>query len=138
MVELADTSAWVTSGRDPDLRRQFHDAVTNADVATCSAVELELLYGTRNANEFSARRTELGLLPRSPIGPREWRRALDVYEMIARQGGLHHRRVKHFDLLIAASAEASGLSVVHYDADFDVIAEITGQPMRWIAPRGSL
>ena len=138
MVELADTSAWVASGRNPDLRRQFHDSVRKAEVATCAAVELELLYGTRNASEFSARRTELDLLPHSPIGPRAWRRALDVYEMIARQGGLHHRRVKHFDLLIAASAEASGLSLVHYDSDFDVIAAITGQPTRWIAPRGSL
>ncbi len=30
------------------------------------------------------------------------------------------------------------MPVLHYDADFDVIAEITGQPTRWIAPRGSL
>ncbi len=138
MAELADTSAWVASGRDPELRRQFHDAVAKAEVVTCGAVEFELLYGTRNANEFSTRRTELGALPHSPIGPRQWRRALDVYEILARQGGLHHRRVKHFDLLIAASAEAAGVPVLHYDADFEVIAEITGQPTRWIAPRGSL
>jgi predicted nucleic acid-binding protein len=120
------------------LRQQFRDAVARAEIATCSAVELELLYSMRNPGEFSSRRTELGLLPHSPIGSREWRRALDVYEMLARQGGLHHRRVKHFDLLIAASAESVELPVLHYDADFDVIAEITGQPMRWIAPRGSL
>ena len=40
------------------------------------------------------------------------------------------------DLLVAASAEAAGLPVLHYDADFDLIAEVTGQPMQWVVPRG--
>jgi hypothetical protein len=35
-------------------------------------------------------------------------------------------------------AEAHGLALVHYDVDFDAIAGVTGQPMRWLAPRGSL
>jgi len=51
---------------------------------------------------------------------------------------MHHRRVKHFDLLIAAAAESARLTLLHYDADFDTIAAVTGQPIRWIAPRGSL
>ena len=63
---------------------------------------------------------------------------LEVYERLARQGGLHHRSVRHPDLLIAAAAEARGIPVLHYDEDFDRIAAITGQPMRWIVPRGSL
>jgi predicted nucleic acid-binding protein len=83
-------------------------------------------------------RTGLERLPQCPIGPREWSRALDVYEMLAHQGGMHQRRVQHYDLLIAAAAESAGVPVLHYDADFDVIAGITGQPTRWIAPRGSL
>lgn len=138
VAELADTSAWTASARDPELRRRFDEAVTSGEVATCGAVEFELLYGARNAQEFSATRTGLRLLPQCPIGPREWQRALDVYEMLAYQGGLHHRRVKHPDLLIAAAAESAGVPVVHYDADFDTIAAVTGQPTRWIAPPGSL
>jgi predicted nucleic acid-binding protein len=63
---------------------------------------------------------------------------LDVYETLAHQGGMHHRRVKHVDLLIAAAAESAGMALLHYDADFETIAAITGQPTRWIAPRGSL
>ena len=98
----------------------------------------ELLHGARNGQEFSETRTGLDLLPLCAIGQREWRRALDAYEMLARQGGMHHRRVKRADLLIAAAAESAGVPVLHYDADFDVIAEITVQPTRWIAPRGSL
>jgi len=42
------------------------------------------------------------------------------------------------DLLIAAAAEHYGASVLHYDADFDHIAAITGQQVDWIAPRGSV
>jgi predicted nucleic acid-binding protein len=83
-------------------------------------------------------RTGLDRLRQCPIGPREWRRALDVFEVLARQGGTHHRRVQHPDLLIAAAAESADMPVLHYDSDFDVIAAITGQPTRWIAPRGSL
>ncbi len=41
-------------------------------------------------------------------------------------------------LMRAAAAETVGLVVLPYDADFDVIAEATGQPTEWVAPRGSL
>lgn len=138
MIALADTSAWTVSARDPDVRRQFDEAVFEGRVRTCDAVKLELLYETRNGTEFSLKRTALDLLPQCAIGRREWRRALDVYETLAHQGGFHHRRVKRPDLLIAAAAESAGVPVLHYDADFEAIAEITRQPTRWIAPRGSL
>ncbi len=138
MAELADTSAWSASARDPETRREFHDAVAGCAIGTCGAAMLELLYGSRDAGEFSVAKAALERLPQCPIGSREWRRALDVYEILAHQGGMHHRRVSHPDLLIAAAAESAGMTLLHYDADFDVIAEITGQPTRWIAPRGSL
>lgn len=83
-------------------------------------------------------RARLDVLRQCPVGAREWRRALDVYEVLAHQGGLHHRRVKHPDLVIAAAAESAGLQLVHYDADFETIGAVTGQATRWLAPRGSL
>jgi predicted nucleic acid-binding protein len=46
--------------------------------------------------------------------------------------------VKHPDLLIAAAAEAADVAVLHYDEDYDRIAAITGQPTRWLAPKGTL
>ena len=54
------------------------------------------------------------------------------------QGGVHHRRVSHPDLLIAAAAESADMTVLHYDADFETIAAVTGQPTHWVAPLGSL
>ena len=138
MVELADTSAWIASSRKPKLRDAFDDALSANEIATCDAVKLELLFGTRNAEEFSSVRTRLELLRQCPIGPDEWRRALDVYEVLTHQGGLHHRGVKHADLLVAAAAESAGVGLVHYDEDFDAIAAITKQPARWLARRGSI
>ncbi len=73
-----------------------------------------------------------------PIAKEQWERALEVYGELAHRGGLHHRAVKHADLLIASAAEAAGVAVLHYDEDFDRIAAITGQAVCWIAPRGSL
>jgi predicted nucleic acid-binding protein len=42
------------------------------------------------------------------------------------------------DLIVAAIAEVSGLSVLHYHGDFELIATITGQMTEWIVPRGSV
>ena len=101
-------------------------------------VRLELLHSARNAGEFRALRRDLEALPDCPIEKPEWERALDVYERLAQQGGLHHRAVRHPDLLIAAAAEAAGVAVLHYDEDYERISSITGQDVHWIAPCGSL
>lgn len=101
-------------------------------------VRRELLYSARDATELTSLWIELDALPNCEIGVDEWQRVLEVYERLARQGGLHHRSVRHPDLLIAAAAEASGIPVLNYDEDYDRIAAITGQEVRWLAPRGSL
>lgn len=55
-----------------------------------------------------------------------------------------HRRITHPsvlalpDILVAACAERLGLTTIHCDADFDFIAEVTGQPTRWAVDRESL
>lgn len=107
-------------------------------IATCDMVRLELLHNARAPSEFNALAADLNRLPDCPIEKSAWRRALWVYGQLAAQGGLHQRAVKHPDLLIAAAAEAAEVTVLHYDEDFDRIAPITSQPMRWLAPRGSL
>lgn len=101
-------------------------------------VRLELLYSARNHKEFAEIRDELAALPDCPITQDQWQRALWVYEQLGRRGGAHQRSGKHPDLLIAAAPEPVGVTVLHYDEDYDRIAEITGQPTRWLAPAGSL
>ena len=63
-------------------------------------------------------------------------RAVAVQDALAERS--QQRRAKIADLLIAAAAEAAELVVLHYDHDFDLIAEITGQPTEWVLPAGSV
>ena len=101
-------------------------------------VRLELLHSARSATEFAEIRQELAALPDCPIEQEQWQRALWVYEQLSAQGGASQRSVKHTELLIAGAAEAADVGVLHYDADYDRIAAITGQPTRWLAPKGTL
>jgi predicted nucleic acid-binding protein len=101
-------------------------------------VTLELLRTSRDHPEFVAVRDGLASLRQIAIGQRVWRRATDVLEELAARGPLHHRQVPLADLVIAAAAELAELPVCHYDAHFELIAEVTGQPLRAIAPLGSL
>ena len=63
-------------------------------------------------------------------------RAVAVQDLLAEKS--QQRGAKIADLLIAAAAEAAGLVVLHYDHDFDLIAQTTGQRTEWIVPAGSL
>lgn len=137
-MDLIDTSAWTRRPTSAPVAEEIERLVRATDAATCHPVMLELLYSARNAEEFVALRQGLEELALLPVGPREWLRALEVYEALARKGGAHQRSVKHMDLLVAAAAESAGAGVVHYDEDFERVAAITGQPVRWVAERGSL
>ena len=70
---------------------------------------------------------QLDELRNAPIDDDVWRRATDVYEGLARLKGGPHRGVQPTDVLVAAAAEARELAVLHDDAHFDLIAEVTGQ-----------
>jgi predicted nucleic acid-binding protein len=67
---------------------------------------------------------------------RVFARATEVQANLTRRG--QHRSAGTVDLLIAAAAELSSLTLVHYDRDFDQIAHITGRPTAWLAPAGSI
>ena len=69
------------------------------------------------------------------IGPTHFARARQVQRLLAVRG-LKGRTVP--DLLIAALAERQNLTLIHYDADYDFVTTVTGQPMRWVVPRGSI
>lgn len=92
----------------------------------------------RKPRDFHRMRRDFGTLTTCPIGPLQWDRALEIYGLLADRGPLHQRQVGHADLLIAAAAEAAGVPVLHYDADFDLITEASGIDTRWVRPRGTL
>ena len=106
------------------------------DVATCGIVDLELLFSARSRKDYVAILTDRRSLPRVEVGERGIERAIEVQTALARKG--QHRGVTIPDLLIAAAAEATGLCVLHYDSDFDTVAEVTGQAVEWVVPQGSV
>lgn len=101
-------------------------------------VVLELLRSARDESSFVALRDGLDELLDLPIRRGEWDRAADVMHALLERHPLGHRRVALADLLIAAAAESAEVPVLHYDRDFELIAGVTGQPVRAIAPLGSL
>jgi len=108
------------------------------EIGTCEMVMLELLHSARTGAEMRQLRADLSGLPTHTMSERAWTRAVNAYQLLADQGLQHHRSVKLPDLIIAACAEEAGWTLVHYDRDYESVAEVTGQPTRWVAPRGSL
>jgi predicted nucleic acid-binding protein len=106
------------------------------DVATCDVIELEILFSARAHADLVATRARRRALPRLSMAQADFDRALVVLEGLARRG--HHRAVGIPDLLIAANAERHGLTVLHYDEDFDLVASVTRQAVEWIVPAGTV
>lgn len=134
---LADTSAWHHSGNEV-VASAWRVNLDRNEIALCGPVRLEVLYSAKSADDYQAIAQELDSLHQLPCGQADLDRALEVQYALAQRGGLHHRSVKLIDLMIAAIAERTEATVWHYDSDYDRVAEITGQPMQWIAPRGTL
>lgn len=137
MIELADTSVWARKSR-PAVEPWFTVRVEAGEIAMCDAVAMEILHSPRNGTEFGQIEKALLAMPWIAIEAADWARARSVYRALAMNAGGYQRSVQHATLLIAAAAERAGVTLVHYDSDYDVIGGITGQPMRWAAPRGSL
>jgi predicted nucleic acid-binding protein len=97
-------------------------------------VALELLYSARSAADYEARWVDLGALPWLRLSEAVAVRALDIQRQLASLG--QHRRPIP-DLLVAATALEHDATVLHYDHDFDLIAEPTGLSARWIIPAGT-
>jgi len=132
-----DTSAWHHAAHS-EVAHQWRRYLDRDEIGICDQVRLEILWSARSAADYEQLAEELSGLRVIPADSSTLERALEVQRSLAHVAGLHHRSVKIADLAIAAAAEAAAATVLHYDADYDRIAAITGQPVRWVAPRGSL
>jgi predicted nucleic acid-binding protein len=135
-VELADTSAWTSRLLRDAVRAEFDARLLNAEIAMCPPVKLELLWTARNATEFDRLAALADGLPQLTVDTAVWDRVVVVRRKLVEHG--RHRQVPRNDLIVAAAAEIAGVPVCHYDCHFDLIAEVTGQPVRAIAPLGTL
>jgi predicted nucleic acid-binding protein len=132
---LADKSA-LARAHLPLVAARLEPLFVAGEIATCGVVDLELLFSARSTKDYLAILADRSSLPHVEVGESGMERAIVVQTALARKG--HHRAVTIPDLLIAAAAEAAGLTVLHYDADFEFVAEVTGQPVEWVVPAGSV
>lgn len=133
---VIDTSAHARVGK-PSVDARVEPLLDAGLLATCTVLDLEILRSARSGAHFDYVRTERELLyEQLPLEQPIFTRALEVQQRLAASGG--HRAVPLADLVIAAVAELHEVTVLHYDADFERIAEITGQGVEWIVPRGSV
>lgn len=106
-------------------------------VATCSIIDLEVLYSARNgADHASIRRDRKLAFPQLDMTQATFDRAIEVQGALAERG--QHRGASLPDLLIAAVAEAESVTVLHYDADYELVSSVTGQAVEWVVPAGSV
>ena len=131
---LADKSA-LARMTDAAVAERLAPLILGGQVATCAVIDLEVLYSARSLGDYEEILVERGALPTLPLTETVASRAVDVQHLLARRG---QHRVPVPDLLIAATAEVNGVAVIHYDADYDRIARVTGQPAEWVVPRGSI
>lgn len=133
---LADKSALTRRETRPEVREVVEPLLLAGRIATCGIIDLELLFSAASPAVYAELASVLRALPRVPVTEAVIDRALEVQALLAE--GSQHRAVPLPDLLVAACAETAGLIVLHYDADFERIAAITGQPTQWVLPRGSV
>ena len=137
MTELVDTSVLILARREAFVREWLRAAILADAVAICDQVVIEYLRGARNQSEFAEFEAVLSAFPWLRIEPADWDRVRSVYRALSGVTGGYQQSVPIADALIAAVAERHDVGVVHYDEDYDRVAAITGQPVRWVMPRGS-
>lgn len=131
---VLDTSVVKRIGR-PEVREAVEPLALGGQLGRARICDLEVGYSARNADEWDLLVGALDAFDALETTAAHVNRALQVQRLLA----THSQRGRKIpDLLIAAAAEELGIPVLHYDADFDLIASVTGQLCRWVVPAGSI
>ena len=131
---LADTSVFARMSK-VIVASAVAPLVAQGQVAVCAPVMFKLGYSARDRADYEAIVSRWAAFERVPVTDGDQGRALEVQHLLARRG--HHRALSLVDALVAAAAENRGLTVLHYDADFELVAKLTGQAHKWIVGRGT-
>ncbi len=125
---LIDKSALVRLGQSGEAE-EWASRIRRGLVRISTVTRLEVGYSARSGSQARAavREPPLAAMPVEYLTPGIEDRAVEVQLLLADQG--RHRAPSIPDLIIAATAELSGLTVLHLDKDFDLIADVTGQPV---------
>jgi predicted nucleic acid-binding protein len=134
LTRVVDSSV-LTRLHEPAVRAVVEPMLTDGELARAGISDLELGYSARSGAEWDRLMDALASFELIETTSDHLRRARQVQRLLAER---HQRGRKVPDLLVAAAAEERDLAVLHYDADFDRIAAVTGQPCDWVVPAGSV
>ena len=128
---LIDKSALVRLGASPDAA-EWASRIERGLVRITTVTRLEVGYSARSGQDLRAglRQPPVSAMPVEYLTPAIEDRAVEVLTLLADRG--QHRAPSILDLMIAATAELAGLTVLHYDKDFDLIDSVTGQAAEWL------
>ncbi|MER5205110.1 PIN domain nuclease [Streptomyces sp. NPDC002825] len=130
---LIDTSALARFLRGDAEQYGWDRAAAAGLIATCPITELKYFYSARTADDRAQGIEDLRLLfGWVPVDDRAYSRAWQVQETLTKRD--QHRSAGAVDLVVAATAELQGLTLLHRDRDFECIAAITGQALQWYGP----
>lgn len=130
---LIDTSV-IKRLSQPSVREVVEPLAASGELARARITDLEVGYSARNEAEWDDLIAALDAFELVESTESHHRRALQVQRLLAQRS---QRGRKIPDLLVAAAGEEHGLTVLHYDADFDLISAVTGQPCQWVVPAGT-
>ena len=131
---LADTSAFTRLDK-PHVAAAIGPLIAEGKIAICAPVAFELGFSARSAADHDAIMSRIDAFESAPTTEGDHQRALDLQRLLAHRG--HHRALSLVDALVAAVAETRNLTILHYDADFELVSNFTGQPNQWIVDPGS-
>jgi predicted nucleic acid-binding protein len=129
---MLDTSAYMQGLLNAPARQRLSDLLRANQVATCATVMLEVLFTARNTSTWREMREEFTLMSRRELS--DPITAVDLQGALARRG---QHRTPIVDILVAATAAEHGLTVLHYDRDFERLSELTGGTHEWVVPAGA-
>lgn len=133
-VYLADTSAFARLSK-PNVASAIGPMIAEGKIAMCTPVAFELGFSARSGADYQAIMSRIDAFESAPATEGDHQRALDVQRLLAQRG--QHRAVSLVDALVAAIAESRDLIVLHYDTDYELVAEVTGQRHEWVVQPGT-
>ncbi|HWY17298.1 MAG TPA: PIN domain-containing protein [Solirubrobacteraceae bacterium] len=133
---VLDTSAW-SRAHHPAVAKAWVQALRADRLRVSPTARLEILLSARSGEDFDGLAEKLSALRAAPLTAASARAAEDAMRTLAhRSAGA--QRIPIVDYLIAAAAQQTGAAVLHYDRDYDTLAEIMTFDSIWLAPPGSL
>lgn len=132
MTHLLDTSAFTQSRRNLNAANRVDELAQSGDLAVSSIIMLEILFAAQNRRDWVRLRKALDVLPHV-----ELTQPVDAVEVQRRLVDRGQHRTPIIDVLVAATAAEHGLTVLHYDRDFERLSEVTGGAHEWVIPAGT-